>query len=82
MTPQSHRQGLPAAFAFFALFTLVVLGIPGAGAAPRLPASDAEVLERLPVKANDPVGRELRSLRQSLAANPRDAAAAERLARR
>lgn len=50
--------------------------------APRIPDSDATVLERLPLKASDPAGRELRAMREALAADPRNATAAERLARR
>ena len=55
---------------------------PHAWAAPHIPDSDSAVLERLPVKANDPTGRELRGLREALAADPRNAGAAERLARK
>ena len=51
-------------------------------ATPHLPANDSTVLERLPAKPNDPVMRELRSLRAALAASPQDAALASRLALR
>jgi hypothetical protein len=61
---------------------LALTASPLARAAPRIPDSDSAVLERLPVRANDPTGRELRRLRETLAANPRDARAAERLARK
>src|SRR5258706_7287592 len=40
-------------------------------AAPYVPAEDATVLERLPVRPGDPVARELRQLRAELTANPR-----------
>ena len=51
-------------------------------AAPYVPGADTQVLERLPVKPGDPVARELRDLRASLAANPGDAERAGKLARR
>ncbi|MEK6664757.1 MAG: hypothetical protein AABY73_12920 [Pseudomonadota bacterium] len=51
-------------------------------AAPYLPASDAQVLERLPFKANDPVARELAQLRAALQRNPRDDVVAVALGRR
>jgi hypothetical protein len=53
-----------------------------AGAAPFTPANDAQVLERLPVRAADPVAVELRRLRAAVAAAPKDPAAADALARR
>jgi hypothetical protein len=53
-----------------------------AWAAPSTPQSDQEVLEVLPARAADPRMRELRALRGQWAANPRDAGAAVRLARR
>jgi Flp pilus assembly protein TadD len=51
-------------------------------AAPRQPASDAEVLERLPARALDPRQREMSELRRQLAARPDDLDVALRLARR
>jgi Tfp pilus assembly protein PilF len=51
-------------------------------AAPYSPASDAQVLERLPIRPADPIARQLRELRARLAARPNDAALAEDLARR
>jgi tetratricopeptide (TPR) repeat protein len=51
-------------------------------AAPRTPASDAEVLEQLPVKPSDATGRELRELRAALAADPGSRERAIALARR
>jgi hypothetical protein len=53
----------------------------GAGAAPRLPAGGAEVLEELPWRA-DPQQRELRALRARLQEAPRDLARAVEVARR
>lgn len=50
-------------------------------ASPRVPTDDAEVLERLPARASSPRQAEMRALRQQLARNPRDAAAAVALAR-
>ena len=65
------------------LLGIVLLAVPAAAhAAPRLPASDATVLERLPARPNDPAMKELRELRAALAATPSDAALAARLARR
>src|SRR4051812_7543329 len=63
------------------LAALLICALP-CWAEPRIPESDTAVLERLPIKARDPAGRELRLLRDALAANPRDAGAAEQLARR
>lgn len=51
-------------------------------AAPYVPASDAQVLERLPFKPNDPLARELAQMRAELQRNPRDVLVAVRLARR
>jgi hypothetical protein len=53
-----------------------------ARAAPYVPKDDSVVLERLPVRAGDPVARELRQLRTELAANPRNRGAAILLAER
>ena len=77
--PRSLRQfpRVPAVVA--------VLGLLHAGpvpAAPRVPADNAVVLEHLPLKPADPVARELRELRNTLAANPQDADTAVKLARR
>lgn len=52
------------------------------GAAPRVPQNDAEVVERLPARRDDPVMAELRALRAAAAADPRDSDAAARLAQR
>ena len=61
---------------------LLLLAAAAAGAAPRVPASDQEVLETLPARATDPGMRELVELRRQLAANPRQLDVAVRLARR
>src|SRR5258706_15806769 len=50
-------------------------------AAPYTPASDAQVLERLPMRPADPVARRLRTLRADLAARPNDESLAADLAR-
>ncbi len=60
---------------------LAVLLTCSAAAAPYLPSSGRQVLERLPARF-DPVQRELAQLRADLAANPRDLARASALARR
>lgn len=41
-------------------------------AAPFIPGSDSQVLETLPLKAADPIAKELRELREALAKNPND----------
>jgi len=62
---------------------LVLLGAAlAAGAAPRIPASDSEVLETLPGRPGDPAALELRRLRDALAADTRNTDAAARLAGR
>lgn len=51
-------------------------------ATPRVPTSDATVLERLPFRPNDPIAREMSTLRAALRQNPRDEKAAVKLAQR
>ena len=51
-------------------------------AAPYVPQDDAAVLERLPIRPGDALGRELRELRARLAARPDDPEAALNLGRR
>jgi tetratricopeptide (TPR) repeat protein len=63
------------------LLAAVLLAALPAAAAPRLPASDTEVLERVR-PATDPAARELRALTQRLRDNPSDQSAALALARR
>ncbi len=65
-----------AGIALFALSALTAT----AQAAPRLPAADSEVLERLPQRAGDREARELSVLRAAAAAAPADSAAAASLA--
>jgi len=69
---------------FNALKLLLPLLLVAASAlsAPRQPASDAEVLERLPSRALDPRQREMSDLRRQLAARPDDMDLALQLARR
>jgi len=65
------------------LLGLLLIGISaGAGAAPYTPADGGDVLEQLPFNASDTTAAELRGLRRALTASPRDAAFAERVARR
>src|SRR3569623_605879 len=65
------------------LLGLLLIGISaGAGAAPYTPADGGDVLEQLPFNACDTTAAELRGLRRALTASPRDAAFAERVARR
>jgi tetratricopeptide (TPR) repeat protein len=64
---------------FLLVFAAVVLAGP-ALSAPRVPAADSAVLERLPGRPADPANAELRSLRTALAATPRDPALAASVA--
>jgi Tfp pilus assembly protein PilF len=59
-----------------------LVAVTTAWAAPHVPKDDATVLERLPTRRGDPVMAELRQLRAALAASPKDAARATRLAQR
>lgn len=59
----------------------VLLHLPAA-AAPFTPASDAEVVERLPGRASDPALKRVDSLRRQLAAKPDDAGLRVDIARR
>ncbi len=67
----------------FVLAALAACALPAtANAAPFVPSSDQQVLERLPARAADPRQRELRALREQWRAAPDDPGAAVRLARR
>jgi tetratricopeptide (TPR) repeat protein len=74
----------PAKFHFrsLALLVTLVLTAAGATAAPYVPRSDDQVLERLPLAPTDPTARELRGLRQALAQQPGRLDLASQLARR
>jgi len=63
------------------LALLSALCLPAA-AAPRLPASDAQVLETVPGRVADPRARDLQAMRAAWRANPLDADLAVQLARR
>ena len=69
--PSPHR---PLAALLLALATCT------ASAAPYLPASDSQVLERLPTRASDPNARALQALRAAWRREPRDVDGAVRLA--
>jgi tetratricopeptide (TPR) repeat protein len=60
----------------------LALTSPTAAAAPFTPASDSEVVERLPASATDPSVRRVGSLRKQLAARPDDAALRLEIAKR
>lgn len=77
-TPMTHRRR--ATWAFTAAVA-ATMAWPAAGA-PFVPTDDKLVLERLPARASDPQAQELREMRRQLAANPRNADAAVRLAQR
>ncbi|MEK7438734.1 MAG: hypothetical protein AAB150_17825 [Pseudomonadota bacterium] len=64
------------------LFVLLFCACGSAQAAPYTPQSDAEILERLPFKASDAEGRELRQMRRALAEQPQDLKRALALAQR
>ncbi len=65
------------------LFALgMVVASAASHAVPFTPASDAEVIERLPGRASDPATRRVESLRKQLAAQPGDAALRVDIARR
>jgi len=67
-------------FKFFLLISLACCAARLTHAAPYLPKSDAQVLERLPFRPNDPVARELAQLRSALKQNPQDLETAVNLA--
>jgi tetratricopeptide (TPR) repeat protein len=59
-----------------------VLLAPLVTAAPHVPREDSEVLERLPVRPNDPAMREIKEMRAALARDPQNLELAVRLSRR
>ena len=68
-------------FRLIAFFGCVLLATYVA-AAPHVPSSDNEVLERLPARPNDPAMREIKSMRAALAQEPQNLDLAVGLARR
>lgn len=64
------------------LLAVMAVLVLTAHASPRLPTEDSAVLERLPARRDDPTMAELRALRAAARANPGDAAATARLAKR
>jgi hypothetical protein len=70
-------------FVFAPVATLVLSGLwpLAAVAAPFVPTSDAQVLERLPSRATDPRARQLQDLRAAWRKQPQDANTAVNLAR-
>ena len=77
--PLSRRFKLLLQICVFAFGPIVVEAV---SAAPYLPKSDAQVLEKLPFKANDPVAREMAQMRAALQRDPRNLDVAVSLARR
>jgi Tfp pilus assembly protein PilF len=77
LTGTALRRCLPLLF-----YILVSALAPAALAAPRTPASDAEVLEKLPLRAGDASARELAALRTAMTSAPADPAPAVQLALR
>lgn len=73
---------MPCCRALLLAGLLSLSAAPVALALPRVPASDAIVLERLPFRPNDPIAREMSVLRAALRSNPKDEAAALKLAQR
>ena len=74
---------MPSSHFFSTLLSAVCLCATGAAAAsPYLPKSDAQILERLPFRANDPIAREMAQMRGELQRNPRNLDVAISLARR
>lgn len=73
----------PAAVLFAALFAALASFFPAVAiSAPFTPASDTEVVERLPGRARDPAVMRVESLRRQLVARPDDASLRVDIARR
>lgn len=64
------------------VLVLTSIAVGTAIAAPYLPKSDAQLLEKLPFKPNDPIAREMAQLRAALQREPRNLEVAVSLARR
>ena len=74
----THSTRIP----FFRLVLVLSGLVMSVHAAPRKPAADTEVLERLPLRAGDAGARELVALRSAMTAVPTEPAPAARLAQR
>jgi hypothetical protein len=64
------------------LLALALAPAGPAASAPRVPQGEDTVIERLPIRATDPLARELRGLREEVVRDPNKVEAAVRLARR
>ena len=73
---------MPRLLHFLPLLALLPLLAPPCAAAPFVPTSDAQVLQRVPARVGDPRAADLQALRAAWRANPRDPALAVPLARR
>ena len=85
LLPSLSSKSFSTAVIHGALTAFIVLaaGIHvSASAAPFTPASDTEVVERLPGRASDPAVKRVDSLRKQLAARPEDAVLRVEIARR
>ena len=81
MMPERHSTGLPGlTLGFAALLLACYTGL--AWSAPRTPARDQEVLERLPIKAGDPQANALRQYQKAVAASPGNPVVVAELAQR
>jgi tetratricopeptide (TPR) repeat protein len=79
--PQSHPHAMTLRIAV-AFVVCVVASLSAASAAPYLPTRDDRVLEHLPLRANDPIAKEIATLRATLRSDPNNVVVAVKLARR
>jgi hypothetical protein len=75
-----NTKALATGTALAVAFFVYLVGGTAVQAAPRTPTEDAQILEKLPVKAGDPTARQLAGLRAASLKAPSDAAAAAQLA--
>ena len=73
---------MPRSLHILPLLALLPLLAPPCAAAPFVPTSDAQVLQRVPARVGDPRVADLQALRAAWRTNPRDPALAVPLARR
>jgi predicted Zn-dependent protease len=73
---------MPHLLHFLPLLALLSLPVQPSAAAPFVPTSDAQVLQRVPARVGNPRVADLQALRAAWRANPRDPALAVPLARR